>query len=115
MPRKKAPARRAPSRGLSPSETLFETGPVYYTQAIKAQVAAAALQTLLRKHSRGDWGKPVLTSKSENERNAKKNSGRISSAHLTPTKLGLRSLWVVTEGGPNDPPRRTLVLFPEEN
>src|SRR4029077_2720450 len=89
----------------------FDLGTIVATPGILDLVPRTYLTALLDLHRRGVWPRTPLTSLAENVHNAAKNSGRISGSYT----FKKREIWVVTEGGRGDPPRRTTILLPEEN
>ena len=89
----------------------FDLGELRMTPHIASRVAHTYLQTLLGRHQSGDWGKPPVSTRKQNELNARKNSGTISSRH---SLSGDREIWIITQGGRGKIPRHTFILFPEE-
>lgn len=107
-----APKKTAPKKKLSASSAEFKLGTVVTTPTVLATFTRAHLAQALDLYESRSWGKPPVTSKAENERHANANAGRISGSYVFQGLPGRPTLWIITEGGREDPPRRTTLLLP---
>lgn len=119
--KKKAPEKKASKKAHAKSAVRVRLGEQPFALGTVA-ATPGALATFSRQHITGaldlyesrSWGNPPVTSRKENERNADRNRGRISAAYHFKGLRGSPTLWIITEGGPENPPRRTTLLLPEE-
>lgn len=115
MPKKKSRQPRtsaSPKKGITGARPPFDLGRVVGTQRILKAFTATQLQAALQMYLAHHWGSHPYTSVSENERNARRNKGRISASV---DYLG-KVFWIITEGGePGNEPRHTTLFFPDEN
>lgn len=111
-PKKAPPKKTSTKKKLPASSAEFKLGAVVATPGVLATFTRAHIAGALDLYESRSWGKPPVTSKTENERHANANTGRISGSYVFQGLPGRPTLWIITEGGREDPPRRTTLLLP---
>lgn len=81
-------------------------GEIYLTPGARDSLGKIEIQTLLMRHSFGDWGNVCPEDDEVNEK-ALANGGRILSSY---TSISGKKIWIITEGDRS----YTTVLLPDE-